>query len=686
MPLFFSADELRQFACIRHTPPAAGLLDALRERVRQRSDAPGLVDRQTTVDWWHCAAEHLTDAAGLFAVCPEPAVGRWLRDAALAVARMDEAAWVGPPFRDHLVQPARGNLETAHLGWGLAVALDLAPALYTEEEREEIRVALRTRALPLCQRWLEHNGILSNWRCVLTAGLAVPAAVLDDRPAIAEAVRHYQVAVQAFQADGSYGESLQYANYAAFHLMLAWEALVRRQPALAVELPLLPHGRMVNWAACSHFYQKPMGGGWGSEPRPRAANFGDSAAIFRPTADLLLHLANRAATAEPATAGIGRWLFDTLYVAQLRTGPWDRASFGFVNHFGFLSLPLLAGAAAPLTPAAAGLPVVAAFANGDVLARDAWDGRTILALRTGGTAPLACCGHLHGDLNSFILVHDRERLLVDPGHSCYRGLIRELEAGSRCHNTCTFAGEATGYGLQEEVHAMLQQSAPRKRLLDARRQPLAPIQRATRTLLNARLGEVTAVVSEVSAAYGPAVSEFTRIWLLAGPHSLFVIDFISSATPLRTTWHWVLNNRDGALALELEGPDRLSLRRGSVALKFLHVGPGRLAGTSHGFVHDAYHPLPAQLGEGASGSGTLVQFTERHGATQRRAIHAMVFGASHEIVDCKIHPHEGSVHLQDPAHTWVLTPDGATRRLHLRNDTDRSWTLAQSAEQGWTLT
>jgi len=86
--------------------------------------------------------------------------------------------------------------------------------------------------------------------------------------------------------------------------------------------------------------------------------------------------------------------------------PGIGASFGFVNQFGFLTLPLLTDAVAPLSPAAAGLPALASFDNGDVLARDDWAGRTILALRTGGAAPLACSGHLHGDVNSFILAHN----------------------------------------------------------------------------------------------------------------------------------------------------------------------------------------------------------------------------------------------------------------------------------------
>lgn len=686
MSLFFSDSERRHFETARFANPTTALLWALRERVARRATSPSLLDRDATVDWWHCTAEYLTDAAFMMAAAPEPAIGAWLRHAALGVARSDAQAWVGPPFRDHGTNPLIGNLETSHLSWGLAASMDLAPQVFSDTEREEITTALREHAIPQCRRWLEHHNIVANWRCVLTAGLAVPAAVLNDRPAMAEAVKHFKVAVQAFQADGSYGESLQYANYAAFHLMLAWEALVRRQPELAQELPLIPQARMVNWAACSHFYKKPMGGDWGALDRPRAANFGDSAAIFRPTADLLLHVAARTSTLEPKTAGVARWLFDTLYLDNPRQGPWDRASFGFVNHYGFLTLPLLGTAAAALTPAEAGLPVLAAFGNGDVLARDAWEGKTVVALRTGGPEPLACCGHLHGDLNSFILVHNRERLLVDPGHSCYRGMIHDLEISSRCHNTCTFASGSGGFGLQEEVHAgILQQHAPPRRLLDAQKQPLPPIARATRTQLCSREGDVSVVVSEAAAAYGPDVSEFTRVWLLAGSNALFVVDFIVTPKPMRTTWHWMFNNRDGELELRHVPPDRLVARRGNVGLKIFHVGPGRLANTAQGFVHDAYHPRHGQLGEGASGSGTVVNFTEPASATERCAVHAFVFTDTGLVTNWHLKTADNGINLADPQQSWTLRPETAQRRLSLQGPAGRTWTVARDAAGRWTL-
>jgi len=686
MSLFFSDSERRDFETSRHTHPGVGLLWAMRERVARRAASPSLLDREATVDWWHCVAEYLTDGAFMMAAAPEAAIGAWLRHSALGIARLEPQAWVGPAFRDHSLNPPVGNLETSHLSWSLAATLDLAPHVFSESEQGEIITALRDHAIPQCRRWLENNTIVANWRCVLTAGLAVPAAVLDDRVAMAEAVGHYKIAVQAFQSDGSYGESLQYANYAAFHLMLAWEALVRRQPGLAGELPLLPHSRFVRWAACSHFYSKPMGGGWGSLDRPRAANFADSAAIFRPTADVLLHIASRTAALEPDLAGLARSLFDTHYTGNPRQGPFDRATFGFVNHFGFLALPLLTRAPAPRDPVAVGLSTLEAFGNGDVLVRDRWEGRTVVALRTGGTEPLACSGHLHGDINSFILVHNRERLLVDPGHSCYRGLIHEIEIGSRSHSTCTFARGAAGFGLQEQGRGeVLQQSSPAKRLLDEQRQPRPPVPRATRTLLCAEKGGVKVVASAAAGAYGPEVREFNRVWLLAGSHVLFVVDFIATVEPLRTTWHWVLNNRDRASDLRLLPPDRFIFRRGAVGLKLFHVGPGRNTSVAQGFMHDAYHPKPAELGEGGTGSATIVNFTEPAPASDRCAIHALAFDDAGLVIGWHLKTENGSVNLKNSRESWTLSVVPGQRVLQLQDGTGARWTVDGSRTDSWSL-
>src|SRR5690606_26547932 len=174
------------------------------------------------------------------AILPKPSANldAWLRDVTLSVARRPVADWVGPSFRDHHASPPKGHLETAHLAWGVAVVLDLAPDLFTETERIELSDTIREKGLALCERWLAANHHLANWPRVLNAGAAPVAAVLHDRPALDRAAVEFHRCADIFQPDGSYSESLHYGNDAAYTLMIAREALVRRDPALDATLPL----------------------------------------------------------------------------------------------------------------------------------------------------------------------------------------------------------------------------------------------------------------------------------------------------------------------------------------------------------------------------------------------------------------------------------------------------------------
>lgn len=685
MPLFLSESEHTALVAARSKDPVRPFYWALVNRVERRAASPGLGAPGVTADWWHHAAEYLTDAAMAHAIIykPSAAIDAWLRDATLSIVRRPLSDWIGPSFRDHESVPPRGHLETAHLTWGVAMVLDLAPGIFTSSERDELSAALREKGVALCASWLDSNHHLANWRCVLNAGLAAAAAVLDDKPAFARATAEFHRCVDVFQPDGSYSESLQYGNYAAYCLMIAREALVRRSPELDATLPLGPYARKPRWDAASLFYRKPLSG-WGAYPRPRSANFNDSAALYRPSADFLMHVAVRARASFPAEAGLARWLFDTLYQPCIEQGPHDLASFGFVNDFGWITLPLLARAPAAISPEAAGIPLAAAFSCGDVLARDAWPehgGRTILAVRGAGEA-LHGPGHLHGDLNSFILVHNRERLLLDPGHSCYRNLIHELEGSSITHNTCTFTVEDTSRVLQQSHHL--------KRHFDPKTGIAAPpVLRGGRRVLCTREGEVTAIGSEIAALYGSPLTEFSRFWLLCGSHVVFIIDRIVSDLPVKTSWSWLLNNRDDQLDLKLIRPDRLVARRGYAGMKLFHLGGSALLEPVHAYVHDAYHPRPGQLGEGKPGSGVLVRWTEKTAVTARTVVHAIAVddpGAT------------AGWHLRTPSsRLTVLESPGATARWQLETDDDgsrfvlvesvsgKSYTLSAGTDGAWKL-
>ncbi|MDQ3815168.1 MAG: heparinase II/III-family protein [Armatimonadota bacterium] len=707
MNLFLTDSERARLESLPVDSPAAALLSAMHSRVSLRAAAPGLSDRGATTDWWHHAAEYLTDAALVQAVRPSPEVAAWLRSSVLSIVRRPPSDWAGPPFRGggggggDMV----GSLETGHLTWGVAVALDLAPDLFPTSEREEIVEVLRVRGIAPCRRFLDRSGFCHNWNCVLLAGLAVAAAVLDDREALAAAAAWFPLAADHFQPDGSYGESLQYANYAAYSLMLAHEALLRRGPAgpaaadPAAAPTFEPYARLVHWAAHALFYRKPLSG-WGASARPRSANFGDSGAIFRPSGDLLTHIAVRAREALPVEAGLARWLFDTLYFPADEPGlhgpgaddpgPHDRVSFGFVNGFGFLSAIMLPAAAAPLSPTEAGLPATVAFSAGDAFARDAWGGLTTLAARVA-SEPRHASAHLHGDINSFILVHRQERLLLDPGHSCYRNLHHDLENASLTHNTCTFELPPSATAPAR----ILTQRGGINRLIVRDAGPLrgeAPADTGGRRLITARSGPVSVIGSEAAPLYGAPLRVFSRLWMLCGAHALFIVDRIESDEPVRATWHFLLNNRDNLLDLRLAnpdaGPDRLVARRGGAALKLVHFGSGQRSGPIFGYVHDAYHPRPAQLGEGRPGSGHLMRWTETTPAAARTVVHALCFDSAAAILDWDARSEGDDIRIASPGRgeRWTLRADAEGASFHLAEATSgTTYTVARDPAGAWSL-
>ncbi|MEN6405166.1 MAG: heparinase II/III family protein [Thermoguttaceae bacterium] len=656
MSLFLTKDERRAVLDAR----AGGDLSvhrfwtALMRRVDRRASSPGLVGQGDTAAWWHLAAEYVTDAAMAYALQPTEQRAAWLRDVTLSIARRPVSDWVGPFYRDHAVQPPQGHLETAHLCWAVAVALDLATDVFSGTERDELRTTLSEKGIVLCRRWLERNNHLANWRSVLTSGVAVAAAVLGDFESLRYAAQQTHFCAQAFQPDGSYAESLQYANYLANAMMMASEAVHRAAPEVCAAGPEV-NAKSMFWIAASMLYATPLDG-WGAEPRARAVNFNDSGAIYRPSADVVLQVAARCRETFPREAGLARWLFDTFYLPVPSQEPHDLATFGMRNDWGFLTLPLLVRAAKAISPAEAGLPLAAGFDNGNILIRDAWDGRTVLAVQ-GGSGPLCGPGHLHGDRNSFVLAHNRQRLLVDPGHSCYRNLIHGLESSSQTHNTCTFLVQQDVLGLQEDLAkaALLEQSnVPVRRLIvDGTVAP--PASPRGRRLLLERCGGVTAVASEAGSLYGRPIDEFTRIWLQCGPHVLLVVDRIRASQPVTTMWNWLFNHRDAGSDLSTPDSRTIVLRRGLAGLKAFHLADGRLHGPTYAYVHDAYHPEPDQLGEGRPGSGMLYRWIEPESRAFRVAVHAFAMDDYGEIDAWSATAHGGDVEIHRGPIGWRLT-------------------------------
>jgi hypothetical protein len=650
---------------------------ALMCRTARRAASPGLVSQREDATWWYPVAEYISDAAMAHALQPSENLDAWLRDVVLSVARRPVDDWVGPWYRDHDIQPPTGHLETAHMCWALATTLDLASEVFSPPEVAEIRATLVEKGITLCRRWLTRNNHLANWRAVLMSGVASAAAVLGDRENMAYAAKETLICSQAYQPDGSYAESLQYANYLAFALMMASESLSRagcKDPFAGPEV----YARSMPWIAYSMLYMKPLAG-WGSQPRSRALNFNDCGALYRPSGDVVLQIAARCRTTHPKEAGLARWLFDTFYVPAPTLQPHHLATFGLRNDWGFLTLPLLAQAASAVTPAEAGLPEVRGFTNGNMIARDAWNGRTVLAMQ-GGSEELYGPGHLHGDRNSFILVHNQQRLLADPGHSCYRNLIHGLESSTQTHNTCTFLVNQDSLGLQEDLAkaTLLEQSnVPARRLIgDSKVSP--PVPGRGRRLLLQRCGEVTAAASEAGSMYGQPIEEFTRVWLQCGSHVLFVVDRIRASRPVITMWNWLLNHRDDESEIDVENPHQIILRRGLAGLRVFHMADCRLIGPVYGYIHDLYHPDPDRIGEGHPGSGMLYRWLEPAGREFRVAVHAFAVDDYGLIDGWTASRDATSYHVGRSGGGWTLDLSSTDPLcVVLRSSAGSAWTIDQ---------
>jgi hypothetical protein len=528
----------------------------------------------------------------------------------------------------------------------------------------------------MCLNWLDRAHPVANWWCVMASGVAVAAAVLNDERALTRACRELRECTQVFQDDGSYAESLQYGNYAIYALMLAREALIRRGEDVDQIAPLGRFIGYVRWAVASYLYRRPVTG-WGPGPRPRSINFNDSAAVFAPSADVLMHIASRGARSHPLEAGLARWLFDQVYGDTLDQGPFDQASFGLRTNWGFVTPLLLKHAPPARSPEQSGLAGTLAFDCGDSIARDRWDGQTVLAMRGGG-AGLNGPGHLHRDLNSILLVHNNQRLLADAGHACYRNTSRQLDMATDMHNTCTF------FPADAPDETQLVQSLPPTRRKDGNRID-PPIARPARRLIAARCDDVSLLGGEAGKTYGPPITRFARFAILCGSNVVFIIDHIVADRPVRPQWNWLLNNRDGALDLKPIGSDRVVVRRPNAGMKLICLADASVR-QRFAQIHDAYHCMPGQVGEGRPGSGILLQWRQNQPVTEQIAIHAMVVDGYGAVAGWHLRDHKGFPMWEAAGGTVRWAVQIQPEELHIdEQQSGRQYIAWPDANDSWSL-
>ena len=636
MSIFMTKKELERIRTARNADTQLGTLwRALKMRTYKNTSENTLVQSSDTQQWWHLVWERIRDAASVYAVEPNDTLGIWLHDRVMELAELSEDAWIGPWFRQR-TQPPKGALETAHIVNAVSEAYDLCPTLFTDTEKEQIIAALRERGLPMCREFLKsvRKPWINNWFCVIAGGFAAAAVILDDREAVREAVDYYRFCTTFYDADG-YGESLQYGNYASLSLSHMREVLVRYDSTLDAALPIDCIANTVCLAVSSFLYMKPLGGEYGDTPYPRSFNFGDCAAIYRPTGEVLLQIASQ--YHERTVAGLARWLFDTTYTNPA-DGPDELATFGFYNQFSYVSLLYLPDAAPALSPEDADMNTVNVYKTGNAVIRDSWtQTKTVLGAQIGyETHPITA--HRHADQNSFVLAYDGERYFADPGHCCYRLQTWRDCCKTEHHNTWDFE-DAEG---NRYTQALCQPGQPPLNTLVS--YPQTP--------------GFSILASDCAAAYGAHFKRCERVWITAFPDLMFMIDRVETDIPMKMTSHFVLNNRDNKLRSKIADDRRLVFRRGQGAIKFFTFADEPLVLQQRwGFIHDYYHPLANQRGQGKEGSAEIYDYVTDFG-TSHLIIHPFVMNETTEILYWHIkNPAPGvyRIYNRDDAHSWTLT-------------------------------
>ncbi len=658
MSILMTDDELARIRAELDADTQIGRMwRALKARTYANTAEPVLAQPLKKQLWGYVIWERIRDAASVYAIEPNAELGKWIHDRTMEAIHKDADDWIGDWFCARIGPPGepRARLETAHIVSAIFEAYDLCPDLFTKEEREEIVENVRVKGMIPFRRFYNIVDHFNNHYCANTCGFAVAAVFCNDREAVKEAVAKFKFCQSLYNEDG-YGETVQYSNYASLLLAHAWEVLVRYDSSLAEEIPLEFIANLMPWYAASFMYMKPLGGEHGDIFYARTLNFGDSAAVFRPTADLLALVS--AKSANKVNAGLARWLLDTTYCVP-EDGPDDLATFGLYNHFSYRTLIHLPDAAEPMTPSQANMPTYNVFKLGAAAIRDSWDDNHVVLGAQVGYETLNVAGHRHYDQNSFILAYNKERFFTDPGHCCYRLAIRDEVRSTEHHNIWDF------FDADNNRYTQIG-------LVKARTTPM------NRLVKYPEVDGFKILASDCAAAYGEHFKRAERVWITAFPDVMFMIDRVETDIPMKMVTHFSVNNRDGALLVNTDTPFRTRLADNGVDvelgkfpldMEFSRNGqsvkfhtfpqePGIGMERRWGYVHDRYHYSADHIGQGREGTAEVYDYITPLG-TSHVMVYAFAMSGAQDISGWKMTSTKRGEHIITAPNndSWKLTLD-----------------------------
>lgn len=657
MARFITDNEVARLRAAEKDSFQMKLYEALKARTYKNTQHPGFVQPTDTQEWWHLCWERASDAAFTWHMEKDEKLGEWIRNVAFWMRDLEDTEWIGPWFRSH-ARPLKGHLETAHVCLAMLEILDLCEGLFTEEEKKSLEDALKVKgmapALVYCEDIINAHKHINNWFNVLLMGYGACALYFEDQEAIDKTLIFLRDSYSLYNAD-SYGESVQYSNYASLTLSHLNELILRMRPDLEPNVDLYCYGHLMTWYASSFLYMKP----WDDETiYPRTFNFADSAAVFRPTGDVLAQIATRAQKTMPREAALASWLFETTY-AHPEQGPDEMATFGFYNQFRYHAVLMQPDMCPAKSPAKATLCEAMRFENGHVILRDSWENtRAVLAVQAGYDS-MNVTSHRHQDHGSFQFVVGKERMIIDGGHCCYRLNAQRYSASSAQHATIDFCPETTQKNFTVPMtpyYAVYGQKLATGNFYN-REKPLVT------NIMNQYVGSTHVLSLDMTAAYGDKATLVRRAFVSALPNAVFIIDQAETTEPLRMRNHFPINNRDNTLDVHRVNDHRYVFRRGGEGLKVIHCEnfvDGESAPSmiqfEWGYCHKYYHPLANQDCQSKEGAAEIYNWIDPKPGKKHLRLVALAAADTVGVRRWHIVKEEnGDWHIEDPEKNPVLT-------------------------------
>ncbi len=500
-----------------------------------------------------------------------PELGRFIRERTMAVVARPLGFWLHEERFPHDAEKGIATLRTGQLLYSLLGGVDLARDAFTASELEAVNRAVKAKGIEPSRRYYRERclkpGKFNNWLVNIATGMMYAAKFTGDRAAFDEAVGYLERWIEhSVEDDGSYYEGPGYLLYPVSNFT---RAAVLLTPAERDELfNRGPIRKIGTYALYSMVFN---GGKDDLYIRPH----------FRDNAQFRAH-------ANDSLAALMLICRDPVLAGYFR-----KFGRGAVVFNPLLNL-LRAEADNDIVPVSLDqLPRLRCFSNGEVYLRENFDnGGLVFALLSGGPGKPGF-GHDRPVRNGIVIAAYGEYLLVNPGHSSYRGrTCREWDHTTRGSNCITIDG--------------------RSQLYPVRQGPFSEIGTPVARVAAARMGDkVDFLASEAAKCYKPAVETALRaVVYVRDPGYYVVFDRIETPEPHRFDSYFHFSNLfNQGRFLQLDSNNFLHSRPGASLRTYFAAREPTGVRINPGILHHVYEYRPDGPRTGKPGSSFELQLS-----------------------------------------------------------------------------